>query len=388
MNIETLLTTLDAGRDPERASLRRAAMRESAHAFFRGTAPLFYTRLAQHASEIPASPLMWCSGDLHLENVGAYRGDNRLTYFDITDFDEGALAPVAWELVRLATSIRIAARTSSLAPRIDDSLVHAALAEYGAQSTDGTLRWIERATAKGVIREFMNRVKKRSRRKFVDERTTMRRGEVALRLNSARALEPSLADRETLEEWFSAWREADAGRREWELVDVARRVTGLASLGNPRWVVLVRTPKLRLFDVKGAISSSLAAASATLQPGWPDEASRIVALARRLPVVAPARLSTTRVGEIDAVAREMQPGNDRIAIASLTDLRSWQRVCTAVAALAAWSHLRGAGRQGADRPDALSWWGREVAALEQVSRLSRRMADEHLELWHQFREIE
>ncbi len=54
------------------------------------------------------SPVSWICGDLHLENFGSYKGNNRLVYFDLNDFDEAILAPTYLELVRLVTSIFIA----------------------------------------------------------------------------------------------------------------------------------------------------------------------------------------------------------------------------------------------------------------------------------------
>ncbi len=44
-----------------------------------------------------------------MENFGSYKGDNRQVYFDINDFDEGALAPASWDLVRLLASIQCGA---------------------------------------------------------------------------------------------------------------------------------------------------------------------------------------------------------------------------------------------------------------------------------------
>ena len=67
-------------------------MRKSAFAFLRATCHLFY-------EDLPKSPLLrkvppvWACGDLHLENFGSYKGDNRLVYFDLNDFDEALLAP-------------------------------------------------------------------------------------------------------------------------------------------------------------------------------------------------------------------------------------------------------------------------------------------------------
>lgn len=381
-----MLETLDAGRDPERAAIRRVRMHDSATAFFAGTPSLFNARLAQCASDIPASPLAWCSGNLHLGSVGAYQADNKLAYFDLTHLDESALAPVAWDLVRLATGIRTLVRTGGQPERSDDALVHAALADYGASLTAGTVRWIERSDARGPIRKLLKTVGKRSRKKLVKAHTVSRSGKVALRHDGRDGIEPDVADRELLENWFAAYREAEPSRRDWELVDVARRASDVAHLGFPHWMLLVRTSRLRLLDVRGVLPSSLAASSATLQPGWSDEASRVEALIRRLPVLPPPRLAATRVGEIDAIVSDFRPAADDLSLNPVPGPKALKRVVRTVAKLAGWAHLRAAGRQGADRPDALAWWGREAAAFEQISRLSRALADEQLDAWHEFRE--
>ncbi len=366
--------------------MRRVLMHDSAPAFFAGTPTLFNARLAQCAGDIPASPLAWCCGNLHLESVGAYRADNELAYFDVTRLDESALAPVAWDLIRLATSIRMTARTAGQPPRSDDALVHAALADYGTCVTSGTVRWLERSQARGPIRKLIKAVGKRSRGKLVKAHTTSRAGNVALRHDGRDGLEPDVGDRELLEGWFAAYREADPSRRDWELVDVARRASDVAHLGYPHWILLVRTSRLRLLDLRGCIPSSLAASSATLQPGWSDEASRVEALVRRLPVLPPPRLVATRVGEIDAIVSDFRPSADDLSLHPVPGAKTLKRVVRTVATIAAWAHLRAAGRQGADRPDALAWWGREGAAFEQISRLSRALADEQLDAWHQFRD--
>jgi uncharacterized protein (DUF2252 family) len=46
----------------------------------------------------PDSPVFWICVGLHIENFASYKGDNCLAYFDLNDFDESILAPVAWEL--------------------------------------------------------------------------------------------------------------------------------------------------------------------------------------------------------------------------------------------------------------------------------------------------
>jgi len=83
------IRSFNEGRDPE--LLRRKYQRMSANpfAFFRGTCHLFYEDWPVN-SPLNTSPPVWISGDLHLENFGSYKGDNRLVYFGINDFDEAS----------------------------------------------------------------------------------------------------------------------------------------------------------------------------------------------------------------------------------------------------------------------------------------------------------
>jgi len=116
-------------REPERLTLKYHAMRGSALAFFRGTCHLFYEDWPPD-SPLNDAPLAWISGDLHIENFGSFRGDNRLVYFDINDFDEAVLAPATWEVARLLTSIHLAAQGAGLGPRVAKGLCGRFLARY------------------------------------------------------------------------------------------------------------------------------------------------------------------------------------------------------------------------------------------------------------------
>ncbi len=77
----------NADRDLERVAIKYAHLRKDAFSFLRGTCHLFYERLPRERVFRDA-PLAWICGDLHLENFGSYKGDNRLVYFDLNDFDE------------------------------------------------------------------------------------------------------------------------------------------------------------------------------------------------------------------------------------------------------------------------------------------------------------
>src|SRR5450756_1003768 len=130
----------NAGRDPERLALKYRAMRASPFAFLRGTCHLFYDELA--AASLPAgAPLVWACGDLHLENFGSYKGDNRLVYFDLNDFDEAALAPCTWDLVRFLCSVHLGVRGLSLNEPEIDLLCRVFVDAYAAALASGKARW-------------------------------------------------------------------------------------------------------------------------------------------------------------------------------------------------------------------------------------------------------
>jgi len=99
----------NAGCDPNILSLKYRAMRESAFAFYRGTCHLFYEDWPLR-SALNDAPAVWICGDLHLENFGSYKAENRLVYFGLTDFDEAVLAPCTWDVARMVTSIFVAAQ--------------------------------------------------------------------------------------------------------------------------------------------------------------------------------------------------------------------------------------------------------------------------------------
>ena len=106
------------GRDPERLVLKYNKMAEDALAFFRGTAHLFYEDWPADRA-LREAPATWVCGDLHLENFGTYRADNRLVYFDFNDFDESCLGPATWDIGRLVTSVAMLSISSPVmsAPR-------------------------------------------------------------------------------------------------------------------------------------------------------------------------------------------------------------------------------------------------------------------------------
>jgi uncharacterized protein (DUF2252 family) len=95
--------------DPVAFRAKFRTMSADPHAFYRGTACLFYADVT--AAEDPyvdeRSGRIWVHGDLHVENFGTYLNSDGLLVFDVNDFDEAYLGHFTWDLQRFAASLAL-----------------------------------------------------------------------------------------------------------------------------------------------------------------------------------------------------------------------------------------------------------------------------------------
>ena len=83
-------------------------MKDSAFMFLRATYFRWAGQIGKVCPELMDAPQLLCVGDLHLENFGTWRDADGRFVWGVNDFDEGAVMPFVLDLVRLATSIRLA----------------------------------------------------------------------------------------------------------------------------------------------------------------------------------------------------------------------------------------------------------------------------------------
>jgi len=345
----------NAGRDPERLALKYRAMADNPFSFLRGTCHLFYADLPA-GGMLDEAPAAWICGDLHLENFGSYKGENRLSYFDINDFDEAILAPAHWELSRFLVSVLVAAEALSLQPPQAVALCHVFLDAYAAALLDGKARWVERATASGMVEDLLSGLQDRSRPDFLDSRTDRQGGKRRLRLDGKKALAVDDAGRRKVTDFMAAYAGTQSEPAFFEVLDVARRIAGTGSLGIERYVILVRgrggADGNFLLDLKHAPGSALAPYVRLAQPPWASEAERVVGVQRRVQAVAPAFLAAATIGKRAYVLKELLPSQDRLALERWNGkLRRLQGVLQTMGELVAWAQLRSGGRQGSATAD-------------------------------------
>ena len=106
-----ILRAADATRQPDLVPLRYGRMLQSPFTFYRGSAGVMATDLAQ--TPVSGINVQVC-GDCHLMNFGGFATPERRLIFDINDLDETLPAPWEWDVKRLVASFVLAARSNGL----------------------------------------------------------------------------------------------------------------------------------------------------------------------------------------------------------------------------------------------------------------------------------
>jgi uncharacterized protein (DUF2252 family) len=388
------IVAFNRGRNPRRLERKYRVMRLDPFVFFRGTAHLYWEDWAQRASKLPKSPIVWACGDLHLENFGSYLGDNRLVYFDLNDFDDAALAPATADLTRLLTSLRLAAGALRLGDTEAAELSEGMLVAYCDALAAGKARWVERPTARGMVRDLLKSVRERTHEELLDRRTVVEDGRRRLRVDDVRieALAPRerAAVAEHLAEFVESVAKTTGQAKFYRLLDVAARVAGTGSLGVRRYVALVRGRGGEngrvLLDIKQARPSAMAKYIGVEQPAWKSDAHRVVEIQWRMQAISPALLAPVSFGRTSYVLRELQPVEDRLALGHWKGkLSRLRKVVVTMGEVLAWAQLRSASRQGAADIDALIKFGRGHAWREPVLEYARIYAGKTVRYWREFK---
>jgi uncharacterized protein (DUF2252 family) len=104
-----LLEEQDARREPDLVPVRHGRMLASPFTFYRGAARIM-------AADLKATPRAGLTtqlcGDAHLSNFGVFASPERTLLFDLNDFDETLPGPFEYDVARMAASFTIAARNN------------------------------------------------------------------------------------------------------------------------------------------------------------------------------------------------------------------------------------------------------------------------------------
>src|SRR4029450_13687666 len=272
-----LLQDQDATREPDLVPVRHGRMLVSPFTFYRGS--------AQIMAAAPARLQVQLCGDAHLSNFGAFASPERRLLFDVNDFDETLPGPFEYDVTRMAASFTIAGRNNGFskgdarAAALEAAKAYReAMAGFAAMGTmevwysrldeDQLLKAMRRATAKAPKKQA--KVARREERTVRKEATKARTRDSLQALSKlgelvdghyrivsqppivipARDLEATFGlSRDQIEdglrEQFRAYR-ASLGddRRQllegFEILDMARKVVGVGSVGPLAYIVLLQ----------------------------------------------------------------------------------------------------------------------------------------------------
>jgi uncharacterized protein (DUF2252 family) len=112
-----LLVAQETTREPDLVPVRHGRMMVSPFTFYRGAA----TIMAEDLKDTPSAGLnVQLCGDAHLLNFGVFGSPERRLVFDLNDFDETLPGPFEYDVKRMAASFVIAARDAGFS-RVDSS---------------------------------------------------------------------------------------------------------------------------------------------------------------------------------------------------------------------------------------------------------------------------
>jgi uncharacterized protein (DUF2252 family) len=366
------ILAFNSGRNPKMVKYKFKYMQENLFRFYRGTCHLFYEDL-QNSDILPHSPLAWICGDLHLENFGSFRSGNDQIYFDLNDFDEAVLAPVAWEAVRLVTSIFIGFESLDIKKDKAIKMAKLFLKTYSATLLNGKPDYVEPATAQGIISDFLKAVSRRKQKDLLNKRTSFTHQKLQILVDNPKHFKIKNHLKADLfghmEEWL---KNDDNSPYNYKVIDAVFRLGGTGSVGLNRYAFLLKTlnktgDKYMLLDMKQAVAPSLLPYLSVPQPAWESEAQRIIAVQKKMQNRCPALLSTSEFQGLSYVMQEMQPSKDSINFKLLKDhYRDMYTVIDRMAMLTASAQLRSSGQQGAATTDELKQFGQNTEWHEPI----------------------
>jgi uncharacterized protein (DUF2252 family) len=356
------IEAFNKGRIPDMLRVKYKLMQGDVFRFFRGSNHLFYEDLQVH-NPLPPAPLSWICGDLHLENFGSFKGDNRLVYFDVNDFDDALLAPAVYDVARLVCSIFIAFDSLKIEEAKAENMGQLFLKTYSEVLAKGKAYYIEPQVAKGIVYKFLTTVSKRKDKQLLKKRTVKSRDSLTIYLEHPRhfSLDPKL--KKELTDYLNNWLQHNSySPYNFEVQDAAFRMAGTGSLGVNRYLFLLKSKnqedKHMLMEMKQSMPPAPKNHIGVQQPQWESESERVVNIQQRMQNIPPALLSYGQFRNETYVIQEMQPTKDTFDFKLIRDAyRDLIQVIHDMALLTASAHIRSSGWKGASVVDELSAFG-------------------------------
>jgi uncharacterized protein (DUF2252 family) len=385
--------------------IRYERMLASPFAFYRGAAAIMAADLAATAGS--GLRVQLC-GDAHLANFGIFHSPERRLVFDLNDFDETLPGSFEWDVKRLAASVAVAGRLNGHSPTQRRAALLATVGSYrttmrsfakqgnldvwyataevgsllerlaprmGAQSRDRSAALTQKARTRdhaGAMRKLTTVVDGTPR--FVDDPPLIVPVDRLLTDDAARVV------REGLHEVLRGYRRTlqDDRRKlleQYRLVDIARKVVGVGSVGTQAFVLLL----LGRDGTDPLILQAKEASASVLEPYcgrgvYSNAGQRVVAGQRLLQASSDIFLGWQRTRGLDGVyrdfyLRQLRDGKASPDVTAMAprDLGLFGEVC-------AWTLARGHARSG-DRVAVAAYLGKKAVFDHAIAEFAESYAD-------------
>ena len=248
---------------PDLVPIRYARMLTSPFAFLRGAAAIMAADLNANG-ETSGIKVQAC-GDMHLANFGVFASAERNLIFGINDFDETIPGPWEWDLKRLVASIVAAGRFLGANKNLCRESVLDAVSTYREKMKEyaykGNLElWYTTINAKDVLKalnpstrkaaeKIMSKARQRTHMQVLGKMTDLVDDKYRLKVNApfivrethtqaGRPIEEALGL--LLESYFkSLAHDRKNLLKHYRIVDVARKIVGVGSVGTRCWVIFL-----------------------------------------------------------------------------------------------------------------------------------------------------
>ncbi|MFI6833706.1 DUF2252 domain-containing protein [Kribbella sp. NPDC050241] len=406
-----LLEDQNLTREQDLVPVRHGRMMVSPFTFYRGAAKI----MAADLKDTPRAGLsVQLCGDAHLSNFGGFASPERRLMFDVNDFDETLPGPFEYDVKRMAASFTIAARNNGFRKTEVRDVTTASVAAYREAMADfAQMRtldiWYAHLDEEDILASARSQDKgkkskkdvKRAKKTFGKARTRdslqalsklaelvdgkyriVSRPPIVVPLRDLAATDYGLAPEQVgkaLHDQFRAYRQTlQNDRRQllerYELVDLARKVVGVGSVGTRAFIGLLqgRDGQDPLFlQVKEATASVLEdhlPKSRFRQPG-----ERVVQGQRMMQAASDIFLGWTKGADVSRhfywrQLRDMK-GSADVEAMSPTGLAFYAQTC-------GWTLARAHARSG--DPIAITAYLGDSDAFDQaITDFSKRYADQN-----------
>ena len=393
-------------RVPGLVPIRHGRMLASPMAYYRGAALPMTVDLA--GTSVSGLRVQLC-GDAHLANFGAFASPARRLVFDINDFDETLPGPFEWDVKRLAASFAIAGRSSGFGAKARRAITATVAATYRT-----TMRAFAQQTRMQVWYSHLD----------VEDAVAARRAEI--RPKRFKALQAMLAEARNhdsnqamrklttvvdghrriisdpptlvpIEEVFSEVqsdqiydllrrvfgnyrRSLQSDRRrlleQFELVQAARKIVGVGSVGQRAWVVLLEDDDTEPMFLQAKQAQASVLTDYCGRSRYRNQGERVVAGQHLMQALSDIFLGWTHVVGADDVDRDYY----------VRQLRDWKfsfpidqmqpEDMTVYARLCAWTLARAHARSG-DRVALAAYLGGSSAFDHAIAEFAEAYADQN-----------